>query len=89
MEVAIVRSLPDCHQQVLVTRNTKEAHDEIKEVDDVSLSLPCKRCYPRCPCNHTMFKEYEFMSLCNENASSESRVCVICEALVFGWLSLW
>jgi len=57
MEVARVRSLPDCHQQVLVTRNMKEAHDEIDEVDDVSLSLSCKRYYPECPYNHTVFKE--------------------------------
>ena len=26
--------------------------------------------------------------LCNENTSSESRVSVACEPLVFGWLSL-
>ena len=61
MEVARVGSLPDCHQQVLVTRNTKETHDEIDEVDEVPLSLPCKRCYPICSCNHTLVKEYEFV----------------------------
>ena len=57
IEVARVRSLPDCHQQVLVTHNTKEAHDEIDEVDDVSLSLPYKKFYSRCPCNHTVFRK--------------------------------
>jgi len=56
MEVARVTLLQDCHQQVLVTHDTKEAHDEIDKVDDVSLSLPCKICYPRCPCNHAIFK---------------------------------
>ena len=57
MEVARVRSLPDCHQQVLVTRNMKEALDEIDEVDEVPLSLPCERCYPRCLRSHTIVKE--------------------------------
>ena len=56
MEVVRVRSLQDCHQQVLVTHDTKEAHDEIDEVDDVLLSLPRKRCYPRRPCSHTVLK---------------------------------
>ena len=50
MEVARVRSIQDYHQEVMVTHNTKEAHDEIDVVDDVS--LPCKRC----PCNHAIFK---------------------------------
>jgi len=50
MEVARVRSIQDYHQQVIVTHNTKEAHDEIDIVDDVS--LPCERC----PCNHAIFK---------------------------------
>ena len=57
MEVARVRSIQDYHQQLMVTHNTKEAHDEIDEVDDVPLSLSCKICYPRCSCNHTVFKE--------------------------------
>ena len=57
MEVARVRALQDYHQQVLVTHNAKEAHDEIDEVDDVLLSLLRKRCYPRSPCNHTVFKD--------------------------------
>ena len=61
MEVARVRSLPDWHQQVLETCNTKEARDEIGEADEVPLSLPCKRCYPICSCNHTLVKEYEFV----------------------------
>ena len=43
MEVARVRSIQDYHQHVIGTHNTKEAHDEIDVVDDVS--LPCKRCY--------------------------------------------
>ena len=47
MEVARVRSIQNYHQQVMVTHNTKEAHDEIDVVDDVS--LPCKRCYPDVP----------------------------------------
>ena len=61
MEAARVGSLPDYHQQVLVTRNTKEAHDKIDEVDEVPLSLLCKRCYPRCPRSHTLVKEKEFV----------------------------
>ena len=47
MEVARVRSIQDYHQHVIGTHNTKEAHDEIDVVDDVS--LPCKRCYPDVP----------------------------------------
>ena len=50
MEVARVRSIQDYHQHVIGTHNTKEAHDEIDVVDDVS--LPCKRC----PCNDAIFK---------------------------------
>ena len=48
LEVARV-SIQDCHPQVMVTHNTKEAHDEIDVVDD--MSLPCERC----PCNHVIF----------------------------------
>ena len=47
MKVARVKSLPDCHQEVSVIPNPKEAFDEIDVVDDVS--LPCKRCYPDVP----------------------------------------
>ena len=50
MEVARVRSIQDYHQQLMMTHYTKEAHDEIDVVDDVS--LPCERC----PCNHAIFK---------------------------------
>jgi hypothetical protein len=30
---------------------------KINEVEDVSCSSPCKRCYPRCHCSHTIFKK--------------------------------
>ena len=50
MEVARVRSQPNCHQEVSVIPNPKEAYGEIDVVDDVS--LPCERC----PYNHAIFK---------------------------------
>jgi hypothetical protein len=36
---------------------------KINEVEDVSRSSPCNRCYPGCRCSHTVFKKEKFMSL--------------------------
>ena len=42
---------------------------------DAPAAIPSLRIRSLCP-------------LCNKNASSESRVCVLCEPLVFGWFVL-
>ena len=63
MEVARVRLQPDCHQEVSVIPNPKEADGEIDVVDDVS--LPCERC----PCNHAILRIRNLCPLCNKNDS--------------------
>ena len=30
---------------------------KINEVEDIPRLTPCKRCYPRCRCSHTVFKK--------------------------------
>jgi len=70
MEVARVKSIQDYHQQVIVTHNTKEAHDEIDVVDD--MSLPCKRCYLDVPVIMPFLRIRSLCPLCNKNYSIAS-----------------
>ena len=52
------------------------AHPHARDVTlDAAAATPCLRSRSLCP-------------LCNKNASSESRVCVPCESLVFCWFVL-
>ena len=56
-------------------QRTCPTHPHARDVTpDVVAATPCLR-RSLCP-------------LCNKNASSESRVCVPCECLVFGWFGL-